>query len=181
MAEQDPASEIARQMSEAMRDWRTIMDQEHQLSVRIGRRTTQIIRFTMVLMVLVCVVMGGLVVVLTRDMGLMTVQIVDMAGYMNTMQANFVTVAARMSEMQETMSRLDGNISPVPQMAQSVGHMSADMGRMSADVGRMATAVDRMSGDLSSMINEMRAINGNMYGMTSNMRHMSRPLDFFPF
>ena len=165
---------VVHHFAQAMHDWRTAQEITQALSVRIGRRTTQIIRFTMVALVAISVIMGGLILVLTTYMQNMSAQMTSMSVYMGTMQDRFVIVAARMDTMNDTMSRINENIGIMPAL-------NASVARISTHVERMTTDVALMRENLTAMVNEIHTIKIDLSTMNVQMRQMSRPMDFFPF
>ena len=77
--------EIARSVENTLRDFHDAMKLREDLSVRIGTRTTQIIRFTMFAMALLMTAMFCLIYVLMDNMSNITYRMVDMSSYMKEM------------------------------------------------------------------------------------------------
>jgi hypothetical protein len=66
--------------AQALEDFRKGMEFREQLSIRIGRRTTQIIRFGMTGMTILGQVLFYLVFILTKDFSRITTHMTDMSG-----------------------------------------------------------------------------------------------------
>ncbi len=79
MASEKSAEEIAEIVSETMKDFRQSMEYTHQMSIRIGRRTTQIIRLGMLSVLILGVVMAYLITTMASDFSRMTGHMTQMS------------------------------------------------------------------------------------------------------
>ena len=126
--ENNNPKEIAELVAGSLEDFRKGMEAREQLSIRIGRRTTQIIRFGMTGMTILGAVMFYLIFILTRDFSNITLHMTEMSGYMHNMNNSFSTVTATLDRVQETMVTLNDNVAVMPALNSSVGNMDTNLG-----------------------------------------------------
>ncbi|MDH3527098.1 MAG: hypothetical protein OEM43_06305, partial [Gammaproteobacteria bacterium] len=112
--------ELAEIVENAMREFRSGMEHREQMSTRIGRRTTQIIRFGMIGMAILGLALFYLIFILTKDFSQVTVHMEDMSGYMLEMQADIGSMAGDIGHMQKTILGINDNITVMPTMNNSV-------------------------------------------------------------
>jgi hypothetical protein len=67
--------ELARIVESSLRELNSAMTKTEALAIRIGRRTTQIIRFSMAALLVLGIIMFYLLYILTRDMGAMATSV----------------------------------------------------------------------------------------------------------
>ena len=101
--ESKQSQEIVDQVSSIMRDFREGMDQSHQLSIRIGRRTTQIIRFGLFSVLALAAAMFYLISTLGTDFARITEHMVAISGYMQQMDRNFSEVSEKLASIDQTL------------------------------------------------------------------------------
>ena len=135
--------EVAEIIENAMREFNESMYHREQLSIRIGRRTTQIIRFGMIGLLALGLALFYLIFILAKDFSAITEHMDDMSGYMSTMDRNFVVVAETLPRMQTTLDGLNRNITVMPALNQSVGNMDTSLGALSTDMHTMVDQLNR--------------------------------------
>lgn len=123
--------DIAASVEKTMADFLEAMRLRDDLTVRIGKRTSQIIRVGATTVSLLSLAIVYLTISLNKDMAIM----VD-----------------RMDEISNTMKQMNASMASVPVMATSVGTMSHDVTEMTrqmhylnGNVGSMGYDVNRMS------------------------------------
>lgn len=195
MANSDQQDDICRIVSSTMKDFRESMEYSHQMSIRIGRRTTQIIRLGMFSVLILGVVMAYLITTMASDFNRMTEHMTAMSSNMQHMEKHFAAVSKRITSMDATLTNMNSSVYVLPEMASTLGHMnnntyqmSDDMRSMVGNIGMMRSDVADMSGNLETMDRNVGGMNnavndmtGSMRYMNKEMRDMSRPMDFFPF
>ena len=77
--------EVAEIVENTLRNFNEGMAHREQLSIRIGRRTTQIIRFGMLSMLMLGLALFYLIFILTKDFAAITIHMDDMSGNVNQM------------------------------------------------------------------------------------------------
>jgi methyl-accepting chemotaxis protein len=188
------SDEICQIVSTTMKDFRESMDMTREMSIRIGKRTTQIIRMGMLSVFILGAVMTYLITTMAGDFGRMTEHMVAMTGYMESMEKNFKEVSGRMAHMDLTLTGMSQSVYVLPEINETMSllgrntyQMSSDMHTMVGDVSEMQTDVSSMSGSLDTMDRKVGGMNAAVHDMTGSMRYMnremrdmSRPMDFFP-
>jgi methyl-accepting chemotaxis protein len=194
MAENKTSEEMVEIVSTAMRDFRESMEMTREMSIRIGKRTTQIIRMGMLSVFILGAVMTYLITTLAGDFGRMTENMVAMTGYMESMNGSFTDVSGRLAHMDLTLTGMNQSVYVLPEINETMSllgrntyQMSSDMHIMAGDVSEMQTDVSSMSGNLDTMDKKVGGMNAAVHDMTGSMRYMnremrdmSRPMDFFP-
>ena len=169
-------------------DFRKGMEYREQLSIRIGRRTTQIIRFGMTGMAILGLALFYLIFILTKDFSDIRKHMTEMSGYMNSMEQDFSTVAGSLNRIHGTMLVLNDNIMVIPAMNSSVGNMDTSLGVLSNDLHSMVEQIQYMNGNVSSLAGNLQLLNNQFTDMNRSVGHMSgnvnqmaKPMKAFPF
>ncbi|MEN8205881.1 MAG: hypothetical protein ABFS24_07700 [Pseudomonadota bacterium] len=180
--------EIMAMVERALDDFRRGMDSREKLSIRIGRRTTQIIRFGMTGMAILGLALFYLIFILTKDFSNITTHMTEMSGYMHNMEKNFTTVAGTIARVHETLLVINDSITVMPALNSSVGNMDNNLGTLSTDLHAMVEQVQFMNGNVSSMAGNMQILNNQFTdmnrtvgSMSGNMHQMAKPMKAFPF
>lgn len=175
-------------VAQALEDFRMGMEAREKLSVRIGRRTTQIIRFGMTGMTILGLVLFYLVFILTKDFSRITTHMTDMSGYMNSMEQEFSSVAATISEVQQTLLLVNDNISVMPALDSSVRNMDGNLAGLNTDLHAMVGQIQYMNGNVTDMANSIQMMNSQINNMNisigrmgENIHQIAKPMKAFPF
>jgi hypothetical protein len=107
MEPQKSAEEICEIVAGVMRDFREGMDNSHQLSLRIGRRTTQIIRMGLFSVLALAAAMFYLASILTADFGRITDKMVIMS---ETMDRNVGGINAAVQNMTGSVQHMTNRV-----------------------------------------------------------------------
>jgi uncharacterized protein YoxC len=162
------AEELAQIVAAAMRDFRVGMEAQQQLAVRIGARTSQVIRYGMLgLSVFGCLIFF-LVYVLMKDMREVVTTMREMSGYMASIEAETAHLSKRVGGIHDNMRVMTAT--------------------MNTHVGEIARAVSGMNGSVAAMQADIRHLNGQIGmlnqtvgGMGYNVNQMSKPMKMMPF
>lgn len=127
MPNESTNQEILLRFESAMGDFHEAMRLRDELSVRIGSRTTQIIRFSLFLMTLVSLLLFYLIWSLSQDMHQMT-------GHMTTMSYNMQSMNQNVSLMNQQMIHMNQNMNA---MNQSFYQVTRDTHAMSSPIRMM--------------------------------------------
>ncbi len=172
----------------AMADFNNSMKLRDELSVRIGKRTTQIIRFSMIGMTLLTAAMFFLIYTLTTNMNDITTRMNDMSKYMSSMNDNFVEITNNMKIMQQSVDKMARNIEVMPQMnqailamGQDIQAMDASMEKMQKSMSTMDSNIQIMSINMAAMSNHLGMMTGQVSGIGYSVNRMAGPMQFFPF
>lgn len=172
--------DVAVMAEKTMADFLEAMRLREELSLRIGRRTSQIIRVGAVSVTLLSVAIVYLTASLNRDMGDMRIQMEKISGYMARMEQHFVTVSANTGSMQQSVMQMSENIGSMPEMSRSVVTMGSDITALKDEVALIGQDVGMMSGGVDSMTRQMGVMNGNMNNMNYSVYRMARPMSLIP-
>ena len=162
-SQQSNVRELAEIVENTMADFNDAMRKREEMSIRIGRRTTQVVRVGAVTVALLSVAVIFLTVALKEDMARMSKQMQQMTGYMQEMNTS---------------------ISAMPEMSASVQEMNLLMQDMSVSIKAVpviSTSVQRMSTDMTAMNNQVHYLNQNIGSMRHNVDRMASPMKVFPF
>jgi methyl-accepting chemotaxis protein len=180
--------EIAEIVENALSEFRRGMEAREQLSIRIGRRTTQIIRFGMFGLSVLGLALFYLIFILTKDFATITDEMERMSGYLDTMEGSFTSVATDMTSIRQTLHVLNDNVMVMPVISRTVGNMDASLAAMSSDLrtvtGQMASMNSNMAsvnGNMQIMNKQISDINLVMGHMAGNVNQISKPMKMFPF
>ncbi len=186
--ENNNTREVAEIIESAMREFNESMYHREQLSIRIGKRTTQIIRFGMIGMLALGLALFYLIFILAKDFSAITEHMDDMSGYMGTMDKSFVVVAQTLPRMQTTLDRLDESVTVLPVLSQSVGSMDSNLGNLSSDMHTMVDQLNQMNISVANMTGSMHVLNNQFTDMnrivgrmSGNVNDMAKPMRAFPF
>jgi hypothetical protein len=113
--------EIAELVKSVPDDFRMGMEHREQLSIRIGKRTTRIIRFGMTSMMMFGVALFYLIFILTKD---------------------FFRITTHMTAMSAQMDNMDGNVGSMTSSMHVLNNQFTDMNRT---VGNMASNMNQMA------------------------------------
>lgn len=186
--------EIAQSIENSMKEFHDAMKLREELSVRIGTRTTQIIRFTMFITAFLGAAMFCLIYVLMDNMSNITHRMIDMSSYMNQMNQKFTIVAENVKDMRQSVDSMNQYISSMPVMTESVNAMRVNIAGMSADISKMSENMNAMnqhisfmdknmstmSIDMMSMNQQFISVNSKLGIMSYDVNRMSAPMRIFP-
>jgi uncharacterized protein YoxC len=173
--------EIAEIVENAMREINSAMKNELELGIRIGRRTTHVVRFTMIGILLLSIAMFYLISTLTRHADYLSEQIQNMSNHMESMEKNFKSVAKNMKTMMQSVESMNQHISVMPNMNTSVDQISKDIVKMSQDMRYLRQDISIMKVDMANM-NYLFGNLNNQFGMMGhNVDRIAIPMKMFPF
>ncbi len=125
---------IAKDNRTQMADFVEAMRLERDFSIRIGRRTTQIIRFSAAALVVIGTAMMALIVTLIMHMSAITERMDDMTAHMASMRNNFDQVATNVNNMDYKIGMINGQFGT---LTHQMGYMSRDVNTMSSPMRMM--------------------------------------------
>ena len=179
---------VAEVMENAMHEFSEAMAHREQLSVRIGRRTTQIIRFGMTGLSILGLALFYLIFILTRDFSTITGHMERMSGYMDSMDSNFEAVAKDIRQVQQTLLSVNDNIMVMPAINGAVHNLDSSLLTLSNDLHSMVGPIYNMNGGVGNLAANMQLMNQHFTDMnitvgqmSGNMHQMAKPMKMFPF
>jgi uncharacterized protein YoxC len=187
MEETENSKELAKIVQDSLSEFHAAMELREELSVKIGKRTTQIIRFTMLGMFVLACAMFYLISTLTSNMNDIVDGMKYMSIYMENMNKHFASVKEHTQSMKFSVESMNQHISVMPVMNASVGTMSdgmlsmkVDMEKMSTNMALMEKSMNQMALDMANMSYQFTGLNGYVGSMGYNVNRMAAPIKFFP-
>lgn len=174
--------EITEKIECSIKDFFEAMKIREEMSIRIGKRTTYITRFTMVLVALLSLVLFYLVNSLNTQIKVMSQQMVVMTEYMNDMRTDMhmlpsinhhmVNMSGQMGDIRHEVNRvattmrfIDEHVSVMPAMRSNIAGMDNEissinkkMNTMNYQFANMNQSVGRMNYDVYRMATPMSRI-----------------------
>ncbi|WP_353573035.1 hypothetical protein [Candidatus Albibeggiatoa sp. nov. BB20] len=193
MADQDNSKEANTQeiiglVRDSMHDFYESMRLREELSLRIGKRTTQIIRFSMFSMLSLGVAMFYLIYTLTSNMNAITTRMIQMSSDMQDMNTQFSLVVKNMEQMKYSIHDMKGYIQTMPRMAASVNNMGDNFPTLISHLSEitdytqsMQKNMGAMTMDMANMSQQFTELNHSVGVMGYNVNYLARPMKIMPF
>jgi hypothetical protein len=180
--------EIAEIVESSLKEFRESMEYRERLSVRIGRRTTQIVRFGMTGLTILGAALFYLIFILTKDFAEITDHMTEMTAYMANMENHFSTVAMTMGQVQRTLLHIDESVNVIPALNNSIANMDYNTGSLSTDMHALTEQITYMNNNVTGITANMQLLNNQftdmnriVSGMAANVNQISKPMKIFPF
>ena len=187
--------EIAVIIESAMRDFNAAMKSREELSLRIAKRTTQIIRFSMFGAILLMAAIIVLLYILTSEMNHMTSHLEEIGtriGIVNqhvgSMSIELQRIGLSVEEMERSMEVLNGSLETIPAMNRAMDQISQDMKKLnqnialiSTDVAAIRQPLNNMSVDLARTRDQVLGVNRTLGIVGRDADRMMTPIKFLPF
>lgn len=163
------------------------MAERTALVVRIGRRTTQIIRIATLGILILALAMFYLIYTLSSDMKKITGHMIEMEKYMLAMQQDFDSVALHMNTMQLSVAGMNKHVSVLPIMQESVNGMNESMVYIYDNMEKMSNDMVMMRKNLKVLTENLTVINtrfkylyGNVNMLGQDVNRISSPFEMLP-
>jgi hypothetical protein len=194
MEQQPDNRELLEIVENSLTQFNEAMQRRDDLGIRIGRRTTQIIRVGAITVSLLSFAVVYLTMALKQDMNNMSGYMEQMTGLMQTMSTAIVHIpgmAESMHSMNTSMAALRQDVSgmntSVSSMDRQMDHLrnmdlQMDFLRvMSADMSGLRQDVSYMNQSVAGMNHQMGNLNGSVGAMGYNVNRMAAPAKMMPF
>jgi len=195
MEKNENTRELAEIIENAMVEFNAAMKRREELSIRIGRRTTQIIRMSMVGMTLLTASIVFLIHYLTKDTHQIAERLDEIASYMQQVNQNIVGLGGNMrqvkwavNDVKLSVDQLNAHVQVMPMMNLSVGKISKDMLKINNHISYMNTNIASLNDniniigiDMTRMSHQFDGLNKHLGMMGYNVDKMAAPMTFFPF
>jgi methyl-accepting chemotaxis protein len=155
----------------AMADFNSAMQNREDLTIRIAKRTTQIIRFSLLGMILLGVSLFFLIWILTSKMGDITTHMEDMSSDIKAMRGDFHQVAISVSSIGSDFASVRKDMG---NLTASVENMQIDMTKLNSNVADMSGNIVTIRRILAQMDKSIHHMDMSITGMNKNMNIMSR-------
>ena len=141
---------------DSMIDFRQAMESREALSIKIGSRTTQIIRYSLTGMLVLTLGMFSLIFTLLFRMEQMTQSMKQMGKYMENMDQNFSSVAKNMDTMNQ-------HVRVMLNMSVAMGEMTESMREMSIGINKMNKNMFKVFIKMLNRNNNLKLVKWNHY------------------
>lgn len=131
MAEADKSMELAGVVERAMHEFSEAMGHREQLSIRIGRRTTQILRFGTFGLTVLSLIMFYLLHILTTDFAKITANMDVMSAHMTNLDQTITRASNDMTDLRQTLSKTLQGL-PVDQLANNLLAASQSINKLAS-------------------------------------------------
>lgn len=173
---------------ETMLAFNEAMGRREELSIRIGKRTTQILRFGIMSILLISGLMFFLIQSLSKHIDTMAGNITQISTTMDNMDRSFTVVTQQLQSVNTTMGGLNDYIATMSQDIHSVPQMTVTMSKLQQSIDVMSQSINTMNGDMHALNYSTSGINQQfstlikqMGVMSYDVNQMSRPMKYFPF
>lgn len=173
--------DFLQEMQQIMHDFKEggrLRDKEGR---RIARRTAQIVRWSSVGMVLLGAAFLTLLLILTKDLVLITSNIVSMSEYTHSMSKDLHTMVGTVGGIRKDMVEMKKTMS---QLGTETHFMRKSMVKMDASISTLPL----MNGNVEIMSQNFLSLNHQLATMTQLMKtisidtnHMSKPMRMMPW
>lgn len=176
----DPQDE--ERLKEVVIKFERIIEYKHGMFLNVARRTTAVVRFGMIMLLVVAASIALLLYSLTT-------QLTEMLSSMETMNQHFAVVENDMLQMQKAMHAMDVRVAYLPSIHgyfqninrqmdainRSMEVVDARLGKVTGHVDKMKTHVNYMSNNMATMDNAVNVMGVEMNQMSHPMRMVPAP------
>ena len=155
---------------QGMNDFNSAMQAREELSLRIGKRTTQIIRYTLFGLSILGLAMFFLIWTLTSNMNNITDHMETMAGDIKSMRGDFQQVSSNLSSMKGDFSSVTKDLGAI---THSVNFMQIDTSKLNKNIGGMGTDITTLRKILAQMDKSVHHMGVNVTGMNQGVERLS--------
>ncbi len=177
--------QVLEYVQKAMEDFKEGGRLRDKEGTRIARRTSQIVRWSFVGMVLLGIGLSILLVLLADSLFTATEKITGIHEATIEMSANLDRVSTTMTGMASDISSLTTTVGGIHDhmagMRTSVGDIHGELVPLEDNVGTMTQHVGTMARDIRRMDQRLDGIARAMGGLTRDMHDMSEPMRLMPW
>ncbi len=155
---------------QGMGDFNAAMKAREEVSLRIAKRTTQVVRFTMLGLIVLGLGMFFLIWTLTNTMGNITGYMSEVSSDMKGMRADIHQVSSNVKSISDdfTWVRKDMNM-----LNSSVAFMQQDISKLNKNVGGMGTNLVTIRKILAQMDKSIHHMDINITGLNESVNILS--------
>lgn len=181
-------AQVVHDNREAMMAFNQAMHERGELSLRIARRTTQIIRIGVLGMLVINAVLFFLVYTLSTRIGNMTDSVVTMSGRLNNIDSNFSSMTQSVQQMAESVNTMNTNMAgmrkdmaSLPVMTSSVNELNTHILGINGYMGGMYNTMYKLQQDTGQINYQLGIMNSQVGAMVKDVDTMSGPMKMMPF
>ena len=187
--------DIAEIVESTMHEFNVAMKRREILIVKMGSQTAQIVRVSMIGLILLMSAMFALITILVTDMGDITKRLDDVANNMQQISQNIIMVAETMRSVRQSVDRVktsidqvDGHVKVMPLIDVSVNKISDNMLKINtsikhidADMASLNDIIKIIGVDMANIRHQFTSLNHQVGTMGYNVDRMASPIKMFPF
>ncbi len=181
-------AQVVHDNRETMTAFNQAMHERGELSLRIARRTTQIIRVGVLGMLVINAVLFFLVYTLSTRIGNMTDSVVTLSGRLNNIDSNFSSMTQSVQQMAESVNTMNTNMAgmredmtSLPAMASSVNELNTHILGINGYMGGMYNTMYKLQQDTGQINYQLGIMNSQVGAMVKDVDTMSGPMKMMPF
>jgi chromosome segregation ATPase len=180
MAEDRQSIELAGLVANALHEFSEAMYHREQLSIRIGRRTTQIIRVGMFGLSVLGVSMFYLLHILTTDFARITSNMEVMSERMTNLNDNFARVSSNIDDLEQTLGRKLTDL-PVEQLVDNLLSASQSINRLASlpELRQSILSLNEATASVNHILKspDSRATIASLHTALDDLGSLARDLD----
>ncbi len=187
--------QMAEIIEQSLREFNSAMQHREQAIVKIGNQTAQMIRVSMIGLILVLCAVFALIAILLSDMGNITKRLEEVVHHMGNINQNIVYMADNMNNVKQSVDlvrvSIDGvekHIRVMPLMQVSVDHINDNIFTMNRNINNMNATINLlnnnltvMSVDIARINQQFGSLNHQLGGMGFNIDRIAAPIKMLPF
>lgn len=178
---------IEEKINNILQSFDEIMALRTDLTLRIGKRVTQIVRIATLGLLILAIAMLYLIFTLGNDMGLITKHMHEMNDHMIIMRQNFEIVAERMQTMETSVKNMSVSIQAMPAIANDVQSMEKTVSKMQKNMINingtlfaMRQSMTLLAKDVEGMRLRFEDLTLSLNGIGNNVNRMTQPFQPIP-
>ncbi len=182
-----PPEVVEEKINSILKSFDDIMALRTDLTLRIGKRVTQIVRIATLGLLILAIAMLYLIFTLGNDMGLITKHMREMNEHMIIMRQNFEIVAERMQTMESSVKSMSVSIEAMPAIAQDVATMDATVSKMQKNMININGSLFAMRQSMTLLAKDVEGMRGrfeelalSLNGIGNNVNRMTQPFQPIP-
>ncbi len=195
MEDKKSPRDIAEIVESTMYEFNVAMKRREVLIVKMGTQTAQIVRVSMIGLILLMSAMFALITILVTDMGDITKRLDDIAKNMQKISENIIIVAETMRGVKQSVDEVKLSIDQVNKHVKVMPLINVSINKISDNMLKINTSIKHIDADMASLNNNIKIIGVDManirhqftglnhkFGaMGYNVDRMASPIKMFPF
>ena len=181
-------AQVVHDNRETMTAFNQAMHERGELSLRIARRTTQILRVGVLGMLVINAILFFLVYTLSTRIGNMTDSVVTMSGKLNNIDSNFSSMTGSVQQMAESVNTMNTHMAgmrkdmtSLPVMTRSVNELNTHILGINGYMGGMYSTMYKLQQDTGQINYQLGIMNSQVGAMVKDVDTMSGPMKMMPF
>lgn len=163
-------TEQEQRLLQATEEFRKAMALRSNMSVRVAKRVTAILRIGMVSF-------GVLALILLMMLYAFTSKMDEMIAALSTMNGQFSSMSKDMAKIRTTIHQMERNIAYVPAITQATGNIQLTVAGMRSEIDSMSATMTQLNKDMGSITGEMTNITWQMRSIDPAVQYMGHDVN----